>query len=124
MIAALVAAALATASSADAKPSRTCISILPGNDASYTAVDDRTVLIDAQGRHFKLSVTPSSLLTQPFTVIANTVGGPHLLCSRLDFRLRVITQPDGNAAPVVAQDFAQISEAEARALRAKARARR
>ncbi len=113
----MIIAALALALAAAPTPrSGGCILLTPGDTSQYVGVDDHTIVIASRGRAWKLTTTPSSLITDRQAVFFNVIRGPSSLCSPLDFQLSVGLQQTPIQTPLIVQDFQAITPAEAKAL--------
>lgn len=121
MIPALALAALLAAPAP--APLRSCIMLTPGNNAQYIGVDDRTIVIRSFSHAWKLTTTPSSLITDPQAYFINVVRGPSTLCGPLDFQLSVGLQQTPIQTPLIVQDFRPITVAEAKAMTERPRRR-
>ena len=123
MIPALLALSLAAAvaPAPPARPARACLQVSPAATTHYTPVDDHTIVVDSGASWWRLTTTPSSLLTDPQAYLINEIRGSSTLCDRLDFDLSVAINPGGFKTPLIVQSFESISAEEGRALRQAAR---
>ncbi len=115
----LLAAAMQAAPAAKPPaPARTpCIPLSGGSSTQYTPVDDHTIVVRSFNRWWKLTTTPSNLLTFPSTFLVNDIHGPSELCSRLDFQLSVVDPPGGGREGLIVQEFTTLTPEEGEALR-------
>ena len=115
MSAALLLAAALAASSPSAMHGK-CFNFGGGNSTHYFPVNNHTILVSAGVHAYRITVTPTALLSDPAAVInvSFPISSP-VVCSPQDLTLRV-TSPSGRSGLIV-QDIAALSRAEAERLR-------
>ena len=117
IVAVALAAALAATPPAGSGRAKSCILVSSSSNTQYYPSDDHTIAIHSDGRWYKLTVSPSSLLNEPQTYFINDIRGPSTLCSPLDFDLKVVETGGGIREGLIAQSFQEIPASEGEALR-------
>ena len=114
----LLAAALAAASPAGAAGKNTCYN-LGGGDSRYYPINDRTILVSAGIRAYRIITAPSPALAQPSSnlqVRGDSVSGRSVVCSPLDIQL-FVTGPGVGRTGLIIQSIEPLSRAQADELR-------
>ena len=92
-----------------------CVRLSGGSTHFYPA-SDRTILVSAGLRAYRITTSPSSLLADRNATIVTRYVGSGVVCSPLELGLEVVS-PSGRAGLIV-QSVTRLSAAEAKSLRA------